>query len=179
MIKIFLIIFAISACVSQPNFFYIKNITLYVKPLTYTGYNPYNKGAFDAFKREIPIQGHKIPSLDQVKIIQKNCNAYKYEINLTKFPTASEFKSEGKGDCKGFAICKYYKLRSEGFKDSELNFWSGRYNGEPHLILVVHVENKDIVMDIGKEDNLPEAKNYFYKNFFPTDRFNSSGWDMN
>jgi len=132
----------------------------------------------NVLKRQRVGSGNGKPTYEAIKEINTNCNGKPYT-KTPVWPTANEFSWAKSGDCKGFAICKYYALRRAGFKASQLNLWSGDYKGRSHLVLVVEFESEEYVLDIGSESNLPLAKDYFYKNFSPAYRFNENGWDVN
>lgn len=121
-----------------------------------------------------PIQ----PTYADIVRTNNSCNNKQYKLTHT-WPTPSEFKAAPSADCKGFTICKYYALRKVGFKPEQLNIWAGDYNGHAHMMLVASLNDKQYVLDIGAEANLPEAKDYFYKHFKPAYRFNEIGWDVN
>lgn len=91
--------------------------------------------------------------------------------------TPNEFEKAEFADCKGYAVAKYYKLRSLGFSKDDLNLWSGAYDGQSHLILTARLKDKVYVLDI-MDQSLPEAKDYFFKHFIPAYRFNESGLDF-
>lgn len=126
-----------------------------------------------------PILSKKgIPSYQAMRKINDECNRKRYKLD-PKWPTPNEFETSPTADCKGFAICKYYALRKAGFSADQLNLWSGHYNGIPHMILAVEINNQEYVLDVGSESSLPLASKYFYRNFKPVYRFNENGWDVN
>lgn len=166
----------LTSCAAQPQFYYVKNVKNFVKPLEQTKEFFVLKEWKKALKRQPIIQGHKNVNMDIVKFVQGHCNIYSF-VRTSQFLTSEEFDIKGAGDCKNFAICKYYKLRAAGFTDNEINIWVGKYDGQDHMIVTVKADNKEIVMDI-IDQSLPEAKNYFYKHFYPVYRFNEAGWDI-
>ena len=81
------------------------------------------------------------------------------------------------GNCRDRAICRYFDMRRKGYKSSQLNLWSGDYDGNSHMILAVESNGREYVIEAdGREI---EAKDYFYKHFQPSYRFNENGWDIN
>lgn len=80
------------------------------------------------------------------------------------------------GDCKERAICKYFTFRKHGYKPSQLNLWSGDYDNHSHMILVVQRKDGQYVYDA--DNSITPAKDYFYKHFQPSYRFNEIGWDI-
>lgn len=129
-------------------------------------------------QRQHVVSGKGNPDYGDIMVVNALCNSKPYKTDPT-WPTPEEFARAATGDCKGFAICKYYALRRVGFRPEQLNLWSGDYDGHSHMILVVSLNGKQYVMDSGAEVNLPEAKDYFYKHFQPAYRFNEKGWDVN
>jgi predicted transglutaminase-like cysteine proteinase len=169
------IIVTISAC-NKGYPIHIQNVTNFAREI-----NPgfiVEKEWVLLLKKQPVISGHQKPTFEAIKRINDNCNNKAYKPD-PKWPTPREFTEAKTADCKGFAICKYYALRAVGFSANQLNLWSGDYDGHPHLILVVKLDDKQYVLDIGAEANLPEAKDYFYKRFQPAYRFNENGWDIN
>ncbi len=135
--------------------------------------------------KEPIVEGHQRPSLEALKAINDMVNRKPYKISDWLSPR--QFEQAPYSDCKGYAVTKYYYARKLGWKAKDLNFWSGDYivhgllNDEriPHMIVVANINGEQRVLDIGSEDNLPLAKDYFYKKFMPAYRFNENGWDVN
>lgn len=127
-------------------------------------------------KRQKIERSKSKPTLDKIRMVNEECNkkAYKFD---AKWYTPNEMNNTA--DCKGFSICKYYALRKAGMTPAQLNIWSGDYDGNPHMMLVASLDNKEYALDIGSESGLPLAKDYFYKHFKPAYRFNETGWDVN
>lgn len=111
------------------------------------------------------------------KHINDVCNAKPYEVSVT-WPNFEEFLQNKTADCKGYATCKYYLLRKFDISPDDINLWSGVYNGQSHVTIVVSIDDKEIMLDAGAESNLPEAKDVFHKRFRPSFRFNEIGWDI-
>jgi len=156
----------------------ISHVSNYVRDIEPTKDFVALKNWIGVLQRQPVVSGRGKPTLRALKAINANCNGKPYKLNPV-WPTAKEFSRAESGDCKGFAICKYYALRRAGFKASQLNLWSGDYNGVSHLVLVVELDSQEYVLDIGAEAHLPLAKDYFYKHFQPAYRFNENGWDVN
>lgn len=165
------------ACAHQSHPLYVHTSN-YVKDIQYTSDFKVLKDWNEILQRQHIQSGNSKPTFEAIKTINSNCNNKPYRKNPI-WPTEKEFLFAKNGDCKGFAICKYYALRRAGFKAEQLNLWSGDYNGHSHMILVAELDNIQYVLDIGSESNLPLAKDYFYKNFQPAYRFNENGWDVN
>lgn len=134
-------------------------------------------GWIDVLQRQ-PIKiGKGAPSLDKLKAINDRINA-KQSFAHAPWLTPTEFYNVKQADCKAYATTKYYELRELGWEAKDLNFWSGDYKGSPHMILVARLGDKQYVLDI-MDQSLPEAKDYFYKHFVPSYRFNEKGLDIN
>ncbi len=180
--KYILFIFAIllthSVAYAGGHPFHIQNVQNFAREIDPTADFISQKNWLDVLRRQPIVSGKGKPTYGTMKAINDNCNKKAYKVTPA-WPTPNEFTAADSGDCKGFAICKYYALRKAGFAASQLNLWSGDYNGVPHLVLVVRLEDKQYVLDIGAESNLPLAKDYFYRNFQPSYRFNEIGWDVN
>ena len=157
---------------------HVANISNYVRDIQHTNDFSTLKEWVGVLNRQSIISGSGKPTYANMRTINTICNNKVYKLNPA-WPTPNEFKQDKSGDCKGFAICKYYALRKAGFKASQLNLWSGDYNGVSHMVLVAELDNKEYVLDIGAENGLPLAKDYFYNNFQPAYRFNENGWDVN
>lgn len=156
---------------------YIRNVSNFVRPIEPTADFEVLKGWIGVLNRQPVLQHKGVPSYDGMKTINEDCNKKAYAVT-PEWPTPTEFTAAKTGDCKGFAICKYYKLRAAGFSANQLNLWSGDYDGHPHLVLVVSVRDIQYVLDI-INPNLPQAQEYFYNHFQPSYRFNEFGWDTN
>lgn len=157
---------------------YIPNVSNFARDIDPSTDFAILKDWVAVMQRQPITSSNKKPTYADILRINATCNAKSYKVNPS-WPTPKEFEQSSSGDCKGFAICKYYALRKAGFKADQLNLWSGDYDGHSHMILVVSLNDKQYVMDVGAESNLPEAKNYFYKHFLPGFRFNENGWDVN
>jgi predicted transglutaminase-like cysteine proteinase len=157
---------------------YITSIQNYAREINKTSDFKVLKEWNNVLKRQPITSGTKKPNYTTLREINADCNNKAYKSNL-KWPTPEEFKASDSADCKGFSVCKYYALRKAGWKPSQLNLWSGDYKGKSHMILVVELDNEEYVLDIGAEANLPHARDYFYKDFMPSWRFNENGWDVN
>lgn len=96
---------------------------------------------------------------------------------LSPWMTPDEFDKAKYADCKAYATTKYYKLRALGWSVDDLNLWSGDYDGNPHIVLTARIHDKVYVLDI-MDQHLPEAKDYFFKHFIPSYRFNEKGVDV-
>lgn len=132
----------------------------------------------EVLRRQPITTGRGKPTYNTLSEINAACNDKPYQITPA-WPTPQQFKQSLSGDCKGFAICKYYALRKAGWQAKDLNMWVGAYNGHPHVMLVAALSSEYYVLDIGSESNLPVARDYFYNHFQPTYRFNETGWDTN
>lgn len=157
--------------------FHIQNVTNFARKIDDQSGQIIEKEWTNVLKRQPITTGKTKPTYAAIIMAQENCNKKAFK-RVPEWPTSNEFAAAAAGDCKGFAICKYYALRKAGFSASQLNLWSGDYDGVPHLILVARLNDKQYVLDI-MEPNLPEAKDYFYKHFQPAYRFNENGWDVN
>lgn len=125
-----------------------------------------------------PIVARKgIRTLDKMRMINDRVNS-KRSFALSPWLTPEQFYNAREADCKAYATTKYYELREAGWKAEDLNLWSGDYDGRPHLVLVARLNDKTYVLDIMNQ-HLPEAKDYFYKHFVPSYRFNEIGLDVN
>lgn len=165
------------SCVSKPSHpIVLSNVTNYVRDINPTEDFIVLKSWNNVLKRQSIVSGNKNPTYETIRSINNECNNKEYKRNPI-WPTPAEFKQSNTADCKGFAICKYYALRREGFRPEQLNLWSGSYQGGSHMILVAKLD-QSYVLDIGSESNLPLAKDYFNK-FQPAYRFNEKGWDVN
>ncbi len=129
----------------------------------------------DILKRQKLIIGKGKKSLEILKQVNNEINS-KGSFALSPWMTPNEFKIAKYADCKAYATTKYYKLRELGWSEDELNLWSGDYDGTSHLILTARIDDKVYVLDI-MDQNLPEAKDYFYNHFIPSYRFNEKGVD--
>jgi predicted transglutaminase-like cysteine proteinase len=175
---IFFTFMLLSACAHpQDHPVYIKNVSNFVRAIDPTIDFEILQGWVGVMQRQQLVFNPGKPTYETLKTINDNCNKKPYEITPS-WPTPKEFAAAEAGDCKGFAICKYYALRAAGFTADQLNFWSGDYDGYAHLILVADLNGQQYVLDI-IDPNLPLAKNYFYKHFEPAYRFNEFGWDVN
>ena len=123
------------------------------------------------------ISGRGKPTLDKLRMVNDRVNS-KRLFALSPWMTPTQFYMTAEADCKAYATTKYYELRALGWKPEELNLWSGDYDGKPHLILTARLGDKVYVLDIMNQ-HLPEAKDYFYKHFVPSFRFNELGVDVN
>ncbi len=129
------------------------------------------------------LEGQKIISgkgqltLDKLRMVNDRVNS-KQSFALSPWMTPEQFYSAKEADCKAYATTKYYELRAMGWKPEELNLWSGDYDGRSHLVLVARLGDKTYVLDI-LDQHMPEAKDYFYKHFIPSYRFNELGLDVN
>lgn len=179
LLKAIFIIATLSGCTTHhAHPIYIQNVQNFVREINSSEDFITLKDWLGVLSRQHIVAGSTLPTYASMKLINDNCNRKIYKVTPS-WPTPNEFAHSASGDCKGFAICKYYALRRAGFSADQLNLWSGDYNGIPHLILVAKLNNKQFVLDIGAEANLPEAKDYFYKHFQPAYRFNENGWDVN
>lgn len=177
--KYLIIPLLLTACATQTNHRIITpNVTNFAREIERTDDFITLTQWVSVLRREKIKSSNATPTYEVMKSINDECNKKPYSPNPA-WPTPEEFKRERSGDCKGFAICKYYALRKAGFKASQLNFWSGDYMGRPHLLLVAELEGQEYVLDIGAESVIPLAKDYFYKRFMPAYRFNENGWDVN
>lgn len=174
-----LVTVVLQACapVLQGHPLYAQHVTNFVRPIEPTVDFEALKGWIGVLNRQPVLQHKGVPSYDVMKTINEDCNKKAYAVT-PEWPTPAEFTAAKSGDCKGFAICKYYKLRTAGFSANQLNLWSGDYAGHPHLVLVVSVRGIQYVLDI-VNPNLPQAQEYFYNHFQPSYRFNEFGWDTN
>lgn len=177
--KILISLLFLIACtpIHQGHSIHIDNVHNFAREIYDTG-RPIDMNWINVLKRQHVESGNGKPALRAIQAINVNCNNKPYK-NNPAWPTPKEFAIANNGDCKGFAICKYYALRRAGFKADQLNLWSGDYDGHSHMILVAELDNKEYVLDIGAESGLPLAKDYFYKHFQPSYRFNENGWDVN
>lgn len=123
------------------------------------------------------VSSEGIKTLDKIRMVNDKVNS-KRSFALSPWLTPKQFYNAREADCKAYATTKYYELRSMGWKPEELNLWSGDYDGRPHLIVTARLNNNVYVLDIMNQ-NLPEAKDYFYKHFVPSYRFNEIGLDVN
>ncbi len=127
-------------------------------------------------KRSPIINGAGIPNLGELRIINNEINR-KESFALSSWMTPDEFQNAKQADCKAYATTKYYKLRELGWQPEDLNLWAGDYDGHAHLVLVARLNDKQYVLDIMNQ-HMPEAKDYFYKHFVPSYRFNEIGLDI-
>lgn len=132
----------------------------------------------EVLRKQPIIEGKGKPTYAMLKAINDKVNEKPYEITK-EWQTPAEFAKATSGDCKGYSIAKYYMLRRIGFKASQLNLWAGDYDGHSHMLLVASLDDKQYVLDIGFGNDLPEAKDYFFRHFQPAYRFNELGWDVN
>jgi len=128
-------------------------------------------------KAEKIVSGKGLPTYDKLRMVNDRVNS-KQSFALSPWMTPQQFYIAKEADCKAYATTKYYELRAMGWKAKELNLWSGDYDGKPHLILTARLGDKVYVLDIMNQ-NLPEAKDYFYRHFVPSYRFNELGVDVN
>lgn len=179
-IRYIAILLLIAACGQKPNSHpvYIPFVNNFVRDIEHTGDFKVLREWIEVLQRQPIVSGNGKLTYAALEAVNINCNKKPYKIN-SKWPTPKEFMDALDGDCKGYAICKYYALRKAGWKASQLNLWSGDYNHRAHMMLVAELNGKQYVLDIGSESDLPEAKDYFYKNFQPAYRFNENGWDVN
>lgn len=178
---LFIFAIIISGCSnSSEHPVHLKNVTNYVRKIEPTKDFAVLKEWHGVLQRQPIKQSVKTTSLSiqVIKQINESCNRKIYNVS-PQWPTPKEFGKSLTGDCKGFTICKYYALREHGIPADNINIWSGDYNGTPHLMLVLKNNNKLYVMDAGDESGLPHPKDYFYKDFQPSYRFNEIGWDSN
>lgn len=157
---------------------HLQNVTNFAREIDDESNQVVEPKWVEVMKRQPIVEGHGKPTFANMLRINSTCNAKKYSITK-EWPTPEEFAKASSGDCKGFAICKYYALRKAGFKAEQLNLWVGDYDGHSHMILAVSLNDKQYVLDVGAESNLPLAKDYFYNRFQPAYRFNEKGWDVN
>jgi len=175
--KILIPLLFLIACAPHGHPIHIKNVQNFAREINDTS-KPLDMNWINVMKRQPVVSGKDKPTLEALRAINDKCNNRAYKEN-PEWPTPKEFALADNSDCKGFSICKYYALRKVGFKPQQLNLWSGDYKGRAHMILVAEVDNQEYVLDIGAESSLPLAKDYFYKNFKPSYRFNENGWDVN
>lgn len=123
------------------------------------------------------VSGKGIPNLDKLRMVNDKVNS-KQAFALAPWMTPTQFYNTKEADCKAYATTKYYELRAMGWAAKDLNLWSGDYDGHSHLTLVARLDDKTYVLDI-MDQHLPEAKDYFYKHFVPSYRFNEVGLDVN
>lgn len=169
----------------QGHPFHIKNVSNYARAIEPTDDFITIKEWMGVLNRQPVISGKGKPTYAVLQEINNNCNKKVYK-RATEWPTPDEFAVAPTGDCKGYAICKYYALRKGGFSANQVNIWSGDYlvdgiirHKVSHLILAVRLGDKQYILDAGVQSKLPEAKDYFYKQFLPAYRFNENGWDVN
>ena len=168
----------LSACtIPDSHKLHMEHVSNFVRPIEKESLAPL-KGWKEVLSRQPVATGANKPTYEVMKQINDDCNKKDYKLT-PKWSTPNEFAMSSTSDCKGFAVCKYYALRKAGFNADQLNLWSGDYTHKAHLMLTASINNKQYALDIGAESNLPEAKNYFYKNFQPTYRFNEMGWAVN
>lgn len=130
----------------------------------------------DVMKREPIIAKKWDHDYDTLALTNIRINR-KESFALSPWMTPKEFEASEYADCKGYAIAKYYKLRALGWSKDDLNLWSGDYDGQSHMMLTARFEGKVYVLDI-MDQSLPEAKDYFFKHFVPSYRFNETGLDF-
>ncbi len=176
--KLLTTLLILSACAVQDSHpLHMERVSNFVTPIEAENLTAL-KGWIGVLDRQPITNGNNKPTYEVMKQINDDCNKKAYKLTPA-WPTAKEFAMSSTADCKGFAICKYYALRKAGFSANQLNLWSGDYTHKAHLMLTAGVNNKQYALDIGAESDLPEAKDYFYKNFWPTYRFNEVGWTVN
>lgn len=121
-------------------------------------------------------KGNGVLTFDKLKMVNNKINS-KQAFGYAPWMTPKEFSNVEFADCKAYATTKYYELRALGWKPEQLNLWAGDYDGRAHLILVARIDDKQYVLDI-MDQSLPDAKDYFYKHFVPSYRFNEIGLDV-
>lgn len=170
----------LTACAEphQGHNFHVQGITNYARSIDHTADFDTLDEWNGVLRRSPVIEGKGKPTLAMIKAVNDKINSKPYLANKG-WLTLEEFNKADGVDCKSSAITKYYLLRHVGFKADQLNLWSGDYDGHSHMILVAKLGDKQYVLDIGAESNLPEAGDYFYKHFQPGYRFNENGWDVN
>lgn len=136
----------------------------------------------ELLKRQPIEEGNDRPTHKAIWTANRNCNKKTYNKHPEWF-TPKEFDAAGSGDCKDYAICKYYALRKAGFSAEQLTLYVGYYKDAPsgrleeHMILGVNLNNHEYILD-NIHPYLPWATDYFYKYFRPAYRFNENGWDV-
>lgn len=175
--KVLISLCLLSGCSTTDHKIYMQNVSNYARNIEPSNDFIVLKDWLGVLDRQPIIEGKGKPSYEVMKAINDIANNKPYK--KSGWLTPKEFNSQEYSDCKGYTIAKYYELRRAGWKASELNIWTGDYLGRSHLVLVASLEGKQYVLDIGYEGDLPEAKEYFYKRFFPAYRFNENGWDVN
>lgn len=152
--KIFLLIFVLSGCAN------VQSING-------------NHVKWERVLQSQPIEaGEGNPIFQDIIDAHKNCDKMKFTSDAKAFnrsdywATPKEFIQNGKGDCEDFAICKYYALRSAGFKYSDLKiiFGTNRLN-RYHVILSVNFLGKKYILDNMYKEIIPY--NQYMKYFSP------------
>lgn len=163
---------------AQDHKVHMKNVNNYARDIKRTEDFATLKEWNEVLGRQPVKAGRGKITWDKVAKINAHCNAKEYKID-PQWYTPKQFAKNLTGDCKGMSICKYYELRTAGAAPAQVNLWSGDYKNNSHMVVTVKIAGESKVLDIGAEDNLPLAKDYFFKNFQPTYRFNENGWDVN
>lgn len=181
--------FLLSACQTTPPWYVQYDIHSFVKPL-----EPFPEDiaslhwwSLDKWHQVLvkqPIEAYVQPrTILTLEYANTHYNRYKGQYDFVTYkttdywPTPKQFELKGEGDCKASSIAKYYFLRKHGFKATDLALWTGWYKSAntDHMVLVAKVNGTEWVLD-NMSNNLIEAKDYFYKQFYPVVSFNELGW---
>lgn len=156
---------------------HMKQVNNYAREIEYSkDLRIIEPGFVNILKQQPIIFGKGIKTIEVLKKVNNEVNS-KNKFDFAPHMTPNEFKIAKFADCKAYTTTKYYALRALGWKPEELNIWSGDYNGRAHLMLTARIGDKVYALDI-MDQSLPEAKDYFFKNFIPSYRFNEKGLDI-
>lgn len=136
-------------------------------------------------KEHLPVADDAVVTLTDIKTINYKWNhELKYKLsNNQEWKAPSQVEKEGKANCLGYSIVKYYELAKTGEDPANMAIVVGCLAGKDcskdknaiHAVVEVKTNKGSYVLD-NRNDQVETAKDYFPSQFVVAYRINSAGW---